>query len=90
MNIHAPTRRPEENQAEYHQRLSDSKRTAQRMTLTGPYAAKGGTSSRQQLRDLQKKNGTFRAGTYGQGLRNQFDRKIAAASAERMQRRVGK
>ncbi len=90
MNIHATTRRPEENRSEYHQRLNDSKLAAQRMTLTGPYSANGGTSSRQQLRDQQKKNGTFRAGTYGQGLRNQFDRKNAAASAERMQRRASK
>jgi hypothetical protein len=85
MNTHTPERLAHETQAEYRARQRASKREGQRITLTGQFRSPGRNAggSRQNLRDLQRRNGSLFAGIYGAGLREAITRKNLAAIAER-------
>ncbi|MBX3605339.1 MAG: hypothetical protein KF788_08710 [Piscinibacter sp.] len=64
-NIHTPERGPAETQDEYRARRRRSQRALRLLNPRG-----GKLTSRQLLRDEQRRNGTLRAGAYGKGLRN--------------------
>lgn len=86
--IHTPERVAGESVEDYKARRQASKQAVANMTLKGIGNQHKAPSSRQQLRDEQRKNGKLR-GTYGQGLRNLFDRKRRQAVAERNSKKAG-
>jgi hypothetical protein len=83
--IHAPERQAHETQVEYRSRQRASKRHHQKIALSGPYRSPGRNTggSRQNLRDLQRRNGSLFAGLFGAGLREAITRKNLADIAER-------
>lgn len=101
--LHTRERLSGESQADYRQRQKDSRKAARMGTprelgASGTWEVSGeaivvpgnqrGPSSRQQLRDSQRANGKLKAGRYGQGLTNHFNRKAATRSAERALKRA--
>lgn len=64
MNVHTPERQPGESREAYRNRQRLSRAHTRRITCRG---LSGGVSSREQLRDAKRANGTLR-GTYGLGL----------------------
>lgn len=68
MNIHTPERQPNESQAEYRARRALSHKRVKAMRCVGLGNQHKAPSARQQLRDLQRRNGTFKASTYGLGI----------------------
>lgn len=85
--IHTPERQPGESVENYKTRRKRSRNAVARMTLKSIGDQHKAPSSRQQLRDEQRKNGNLR-GVYGQGLRNAFDRKRRQEIAERNAKRM--
>lgn len=77
MNVHAPERQPNESQDAYRARRAKSAAITRDLRLIG---LGGKLTSRELLRDEQRKNSNLR-GIYGQGLRNQFNRKRAQQQA---------
>lgn len=75
MNIHTPERQPGESQADHCARRALSKRINRNLRTVGLGDQHKAPSSREQLRDQQRKNGHLRSGAYGQGLMNAWDRK---------------
>ncbi len=71
MNIHTPARQPNESQADYRARRAASNRA-------NVQPSGGRQTSRELQREERRKNGHLR-GTYGQGLRNHFNRKRVEA-----------
>lgn len=86
-SVHTPQRLPNESLADYKQRRKASKAANARATLADVGPQRKMPSSREQLRNSQRKNGTLR-GIYGRGLLNHFNRKrltaIVARNAKRM------
>ncbi len=76
MNLHQPERQAHETQAEYRERRAQSKYRFQLATRSGPFGTGGRISSREALRNEQRKNGNLK-GVYGAGI---------AAAAARKQR----
>ena len=86
--IHTPERQPGESVEDYKTRRKVSRKAVARMTLNGIGDQHKAPSSRQQLRDEQRKNGNLR-GVYGDGLRALFDRNRRQAIAARNDKRMG-
>ncbi len=68
MNLHTPERQQDESQADYRARQKASKRVVQAMTLAQDHKQRGLPSSRQQLRDEQRKNGHGPRGIYADAI----------------------
>ena len=88
MNIHTPERGTDESQSAYKLRRSLSRAAVKAMTCRGLGDQRKAPSSREQLRDGQRANGNGPKGTYGTSLMAHYARKIAAASAAKLQRRA--
>jgi hypothetical protein len=88
MNLHTPERGADETLTAYKLRRSLSRAAVRSMTCRGLGDQRKAPTSRQQLRDNQRKNGKGPKGIYGRGLKNHFDTKLAAASAAKAQRRA--
>lgn len=67
MELHRPERQAHETQADYRARRLQSKHRVQLATRTGPFSTSGGISSREALRNEQRKNGHLK-GVYGAGI----------------------
>ena len=78
-NIHTPERLSGETMEQYRERRKKSAAANHRNTSIGF----GGETSRNSLRNAQRKSGAMRkiAGAYGRGLRNWINRTQAAARA---------
>ena len=88
MNLHTPERGADESQSAYKLRRLMSRAAVKAMTCGGIGNQHKAPSSREQLRDSQRANGKGPKGTYGSSLMAHYDRKNAAASAEKLQRRA--
>lgn len=85
--IHTPERLSGESVEDYKARRAASRRAVASMTLKGIGDQHKAQSSREQLRDEQRKNGNLR-GVYGEGLRALFDRNRRQAIAARNAKQV--
>ena len=88
MNIFTPERSADESVQQYKQRRLDARTSLRKMTLRGIGVQHKAPSSREQLRNSQRENGTLKCGAYGRGLTNHFDRKLAQQLAARAQKRA--
>ncbi len=76
-NIFTPHRLDGESFKQYRARRAASKRAAEQLTLTGAFSHFGNNTSRQELRDAQRKSGAMKkiAGAFGRGMRNWCNRR---------------
>ena len=88
-NLHTPQRHAGEAFDAYQLRRFDSRRAAERITLSGPWTP-GGQSSRAAFRDQLRRNGKMHkhAGAYGRGLRNAITKRNRLQQAERLGKKM--
>lgn len=84
-NIHTPERLEGESREAYALRRRDSRAALRTMTLAGIGRQRKEPSSREQLRDSQRRSGHGPKGTYGRGLLEPGRR----ARAQALQQRAG-
>ena len=85
-NIHTPERGADETREDYAARRKASKAAVKAMTAAGVGSQRKAASSREQLRDAQRKNGRAPKGIYGASLMAHFARRFTEAGALRAQR----
>lgn len=75
--LHDPVRGPNETQQEYRERQRASRKQAKSLRLQGIGTQRKAPSSRDQLRDSQRRNAHLSGGSFGRGLDNKWNREAA-------------